>query len=339
MLRRPDKCFITDLDTFPSQNDKDGGIMQYTIKPLEKDINLVFSIFSNHWTKDESVCIGKGESIEYYIMEKLKDVKHILYGLMLNNKWPITDYPLTSDNIDDIINKSTFPKSPNDKLYNLFFSLCHEQRFDGERKTFIDPYNKNMFREKYYLNKYYFISTDEFLFYLNTLHDKGFIELEKLQIKDRYPFSYNITYLGLEELIKKQEEGNYSNKCFVAMSFNKTEEEIFIDAIKPACEETGFLAKRVDLEHYNSEHTINDAIIALLKECRFCIADFTKQKDGVYFESGYALGRGMKVIYTCKKADFKKSHFDTNHFPHIVYENTQELKEKLINKIKAFIIE
>jgi len=43
------------------------------------------------------------------------------------------------------------------------------------------------------------------------------------------------------------------------------------------------------------------------------------------------------VIYTCKKEDFDNSHFDTNHYPHIVYENLEELKEKLKFKISAWI--
>lgn len=75
-----------------------------------------------------------------------------------------------------------------------------------------------------------------------------------------------------------------------------------------------------------------------MKSSKFCIADFTEQRDGVYFESGFAVGLGKKVIYTCHKKWFKKSHFDTNHFPHIIYESMQELKEKLDNKIKAWII-
>jgi nucleoside 2-deoxyribosyltransferase len=337
MLEQPSKCFITDLDTFPSHNNKSGGIMQYTIKPLDKNINLVFSAYANHWSKDDSVCYGNSKPTEYFIKEKLKDIKHILYGLMLNNKWPKIDYLITADNIDDIINNSSFPKTPNDKLYNLFFSLCNEQKFDGEYVKLSPSLNQYIFQRKEYYTKLYFVSVDEYLFYLNTLEGKGLIELTRYVT--RLPLSYTITYLGLEELIKKQEEGKYSNNCFVAMSFDNDDEPKYYEAIEPACRETGFLAKRVDLEHYDSEKTINDAIIALLKECRFCIADFTKHKDGVYFESGYALGRGMKVIYTCHKDSFKEIHFDINHFPHIIYENTTELKEKLINKIKAFIIE
>jgi len=121
------------------------------------------------------------------------------------------------------------------------------------------------------------------------------------------------------------------------MSFDEEDKTIFTEAIQPACELTGFRARKVDEEHYSSEITINDAIISLLKQCKFCIADFTKQKDGVYFESGYALGRGLKVIYTCREDFFEDCHFDTNHFPHIKYKTNEELKKRLIDKINAYI--
>jgi len=93
----------------------------------------------------------------------------------------------------------------------------------------------------------------------------------------------------------------------------------------------------IDEVHFDSESTINDAIIAQIKQAKFCISDFTQQKDGVYFEAGYALGRGLPVIYSCHKDDFEKSHFDTKHFPHIIYNNTEDLKRMLVDKINAWI--
>ena len=42
----------------------------------------------------------------------------------------------------------------------------------------------------------------------------------------------------------------------------------------------------------------------------------------------YTLGKGLKVIYTCKEKDFNETHFDTNHFPHINYNTPDELKKK-----------
>jgi len=71
--------------------------------------------------------------------------------------------------------------------------------------------------------------------------------------------------------------------------------------------------------------------------CRFIIADFTQQKHGVYFEAGYGLGYGLPVIYTCSEVDFADSHFDTNHYPHIIYSDLESFKEQLKNRILARI--
>jgi nucleoside 2-deoxyribosyltransferase len=120
------------------------------------------------------------------------------------------------------------------------------------------------------------------------------------------------------------------------MSFSGSCVEIR-EAIKQACKETGFNPILVDEIDPGMTNTINDAIVANLKKCKFCIADFTEQKDGVYFESGFALGQGKRVIYTCKEDWFNKSHFDINHFPHIIYPNVAELKRQLVDRINAWI--
>ena len=84
--------------------------------------------------------------------------------------------------------------------------------------------------------------------------------------------------------------------------------------------------------------TINDAMIAEIRKCKFMIADFTDNKHGVYFEAGFGLGLGKQVIYTCLEEHFKNTHFDTKHFPHIIYKNCQSLEESLINRIEAWVL-
>lgn len=152
-------------------------------------------------------------------------------------------------------------------------------------------------------------------------------------------YGYYLTISGFERVFKAQEGGANSNICFVAMSFDKTDEYIYLHGIKPALESTGFIPFKVDEYHPDAEQTINDAIIAGIKRSRFVVADFTKHKKGVYFEAGYALGRGLKVIYTCRNDQFQDSHFDTNHYPHILYDTPEELQQKLIAKIEAWIKE
>jgi hypothetical protein len=38
---------------------------------------------------------------------------------------------------------------------------------------------------------------------------------------------------------------------------------------------------------------------------------------------------GMEVIYTCKKEDIDNAHFDTRQYQHILWSNSEELKEQV----------
>ncbi len=109
------------------------------------------------------------------------------------------------------------------------------------------------------------------------------------------------------------------------------------EAIRKALTLTGYEAIIIDEQIIDSERTINDEIIASLKKCKFCIADFSLHSRGVYFESGFALGHGKKVIYTCGKEEFTKAHFDIKPLQHIIYETPEQLTKDLINKIEAYI--
>ena len=120
------------------------------------------------------------------------------------------------------------------------------------------------------------------------------------------------------------------------MSFDSSMSETR-ETIKSVIQKNGFEPIFIDEQLIGSTQTINDAIIAAIKSCRFCIADFSQQRDGVYYESGFAAGLNKPVIYTCLDEWFSKSHFDTNHFPHLIYKSSNELAEKLDNKIKAWI--
>ena len=121
------------------------------------------------------------------------------------------------------------------------------------------------------------------------------------------------------------------------MSFDSTLAEIYNKAIQPAILETGFVPFILHSEHIETGSTINDAMIAAIKKAKFTIADFTQHKSGVYFEAGFALGRGQKVIFTCKEGDIDHAHFDTRNYQHILWKDAADLKRKLIDKIHAYI--
>lgn len=260
--------------------------------------------------------------------------KHILAGAILNfqmfERKDINEFRILKDNWEDKIHKVIYPKTPKDKIENLFKSLWKLQKFDGEEIELSDSVSKPQF---YY--KHFFKSKLECFYYFKTLENLGLIR--RRADTTGMPMMVQLTFKGLNYYLELTESGTFSNKCFVAMSFDKKMESTRI-AIKTTLDNNHFDPIIIDEQLIDSSQTINDAIISELKSCKFCIADFTEQKDGVYFESGFAIGLGKPVIYTCHKDWFSKSHFDTNHFPHLIYESIDDLKDKLDKKIKAWIV-
>jgi hypothetical protein len=61
----------------------------------------------------------------------------------------------------------------------------------------------------------------------------------------------------------------------------------------------------------------------------------TGQRNGVYFEAGFAYGLGRKVIWMCNKAEKDDLHFDTRQFNHIMYTDLEEASKQLTDRIVA----
>lgn len=308
-----EKCPITDLESTVV----DSG--SYRINANGENL------FIRHGIRFD-VLLSQGDFIEN---------KHIFAGAILtrqlSDKEPgdIYWFSLTLDNYKEKLEKIVYPKTPKAKLDNLFLSLFKMQNFDGE----LVRINNIVPKPEFYF-KHFFKSNDECTYYLEELTYQGLIKLSINPV--RIPMDFSITFRGLNYFIELTERGDLSNKCFLAMSFDSSMKETR-ETLKSVIQKNGFEPIIIDEQSIESTQTINDAIIAAIKSCKFCIADFSQQKDGVYFESGFAAGLNKPVIYTCHDEWFSKSHFDTNHFPHLIYKSTDDLADKLDNKIKAWI--
>ena len=107
------------------------------------------------------------------------------------------------------------------------------------------------------------------------------------------------------------------------------------DAIDRAVEESGYKPVRIDkIEHVNR---IDDEIIARFRRSKFLIADFTGQRNGVYFEAGFMLGLGRPVIWVCEKAELHDVHFDTRQYNTIDYLDAADLQKRLQVRIEAIM--
>ncbi len=144
-----------------------------------------------------------------------------------------------------------------------------------------------------------------------------------------------VTSEGWERLDKARNEPLFSNQCFIAMDFSGDMKPVWENAIKPAINDAGYVDMRVDIDLHNENIVFK--IIKEIRQSRFVVADLTRHKNGVYFEAGYALGMGIPVIWTVKKEDAKKSHFDVSQINQIRWNNPEDLKEKLYNFICAII--
>ena len=258
--------------------------------------------------------------------------EHIINGLLWSKKWSKEVLIISDDDLRNELSKFNIPVLPQEKLDYLFEYIFNMQLKDGQEIRFHE-----FWRHKYNSNMLFFKDEEECNFYLKALVNKGLIEGKFPSNKgDNKLYAGNVTFDGFDYHNKITNEGLKSKRCFIAMSFGDEMKDTR-NSIKSAIGKCGFSPILIDEVHADPEKTINDEIIAQLKKSKFCIADFTEQRDGVYFEAGFALGRGLKVIYTCQEDHFKQSHFDTNHFPHIIYKTPQELEEKLINKIEAWI--
>ncbi|MEK4814581.1 MULTISPECIES: hypothetical protein [Bacillus] len=128
---------------------------------------------------------------------------------------------------------------------------------------------------------------------------------------------------------------NYGKRVFVAMSFNEELKELR----KQLCiviEANGFKPVIIDSKEHNNQ--IVPEIFYEIERAEFVIADLTHHKAGVYYEAGYAKGVGKQVIFTCRKDEFEKRHFDVAQTNTIVWESEYELNRKLSSRIEAMYL-
>ena len=142
----------------------------------------------------------------------------------------------------------------------------------------------------------------------------------------------------IEELKSQNIE---SNKIFIAMRFKDELLNFFDDYIEPAIREAGYDPIRID-KHVH-DNIIDDEIIASIRKSKLIVSDFTDNSSGVYFETGFARGLNLPVIYLCEKQKFEdekqKPHFDVNHYPFLLWERDkgEKIKKELRLRIESLI--
>jgi nucleoside 2-deoxyribosyltransferase len=178
------------------------------------------------------------------------------------------------------------------------------------------------------------INHDELGFYLDALQKDGSLRYENTPEAGQTKLTTFVT-ITLAGWAKLGATGSASRTAFVAMSFDPSLDSVFSDGIAAAIRDAKYEPLRVDKVHHNEK--ICDRIVAEIRRSRFVIADVTMQRQGVYFEAGFAMALGLPVIWCCRKDDLNNVHFDTRQYKHIVWEQPTDLRQQLADRIRATI--
>jgi nucleoside 2-deoxyribosyltransferase len=148
----------------------------------------------------------------------------------------------------------------------------------------------------------------------------------------KYGQGWMVTGQGFKQADTWKQSSSSSDQCFVAMSFNDDLAGAWENGFRPAIERAGYKPLRIDQKHHLNK--ICDEIIAEIRRSKFVVADYTGHRGGVYYEAGYAAGRGLAVLPTCRKDDMHNLHFDVRQYNCIAWQTPKELADRLQARIE-----
>ncbi len=266
------------------------------------------------------IITGNSEWFLKTSLEKLKVTNKILSGILRNRFERGIENILTINNLEEIVNSEVIPKDPLDKIEHIFIALYNGINEEGNIKFNISN-NLNMV----------YCNNEAFKKYFDILVGQELVGYNSEHIIPTIP-----TFKGYEKFEKLKAQKPQTNRAFVAMRFSDEYNEMYKNGIEEALEECGYEKPfRVDMKEHNGK--IDDEIISMINQSSLLIADFSEDRGGIYFEAGYAMGRKTPVIFTCKEGNTDNLHFDTRQYNHIVWKTPEDLKEQLINRIKATV--
>lgn len=154
-----------------------------------------------------------------------------------------------------------------------------------------------------------------------------------------------VTAAGYSRMDEPARGAVATDQVFVAMWFGEEMAAAYEESIEPAVRETGLSPMRIDRKEHDNK--IDDEIVAKIRRSRLVICDFTcgiaetddgkvaVPRGGVYYEAGFAQGLGIPVIWCVRHDQIDQVHFDTRQFNHIVWKNSEDLRRRLVNRIRA----
>jgi len=212
-----------------------------------------------------------------------------------------------------------------------------KEKFDCFMKTIVDFSNIQIQASNF--NHCYIHDEYELELLFQKALDKNYIKGKVNSMMSGYSLLMynNILFDGLEYIESLSQINKNSKNIFIAFHFTDELQHIFDNEVKKAIEDLGFNYVRVSSSTTKSDTHINDDIIGKIKSSKIVVADFSGQRNSVYFEAGFAMGLNIPVVWSCKENEVKDLSFDTRQYPHILWSTTKEFVDKLTKRIKTLI--
>jgi nucleoside 2-deoxyribosyltransferase len=259
-------------------------------------------------------------------------VSGVTRNVSINNALNQINTLIPIKNYQDLSSFFQIPITPLDKVHTFLLYLYKVQ------KSFADMISVDT---KYDYSIAFATDELEFLYLLKFAYEAGWVEFRSddpfLKVSSGH-FILSDTKLKLSmsgwlkayDLTEKLPD---SKQAFVAIKFEDGELPSYYQFIEKALESCGYKAYNTkDDKHLDS---ITDVIIAGIRKSGLVVADVTGASQNVYYEAGFAYGLGIPVVLCCKKDSEKDMKFDTSHIKHLLWEDDNDLKNKLATLIEA----
>jgi len=318
--------------------------IQLENSPFDKHKTKSF-LFYNKRTSNKIIVLRSEAILKSYIEPYKQDI--IAQGRPLNNNF-------LEKSEKDIEN--WYPEQFKDKVDMILLELAKRNKIVGKpiiltayeivALLFLEVENAveidiSIPKEK--LDKYYLAENiaeiGQLQYYKDYFSKNNLLEICKYDDRFNPPdvLSFAITILpeGYKIIYDMQKNNTNSKDVFIAMAF-APEYDYIRDSIIQAIKATGYTEKI--MSDYQTNNWIMPEIFHLIRQSRFVIVDLTSHNLGAYYESGFAEGIGKEVIHICNKTEFEKeSHFDVKQKATVLWNNADELRERLIERIEATI--
>jgi len=282
------------------------------------------------------------------ILEKDEIPFLIRYGLFEFKKWlnEVSDYiSMSNKMILSMGEENYFPEVVNNKIIQPR-NYEEDKRLENiAEEKILQFFRDNAGRgiiDKELLKDICFVPLDNFQTVFSYLKETGYINIDNGSLTSQ-GYAY---YKNKSNTFSKLNQ--YSKTVFVAIAFNKEMKDLYDKIYSPLIKDK-FNLNPILMTNEDPEEPVDIEILNQINLSKFVICDLTFARQSVYFEAGYAIAKGIKVIFTCRSdhnsdhktfdSDKFKVHFDIRNRQITWWENEKfdTFKEELNQRIKNYI--